>query len=149
MSEANKALFRRWFDEVWNQGREDTIDELFAATAIAHGIGENEQPLTGPSQFKPFVRNMRGAIPDIHIAIEQLVAEGDWVSCRVSLTGTHSGPGLGVNPTGGAIKIGGIVLARIQNGQIVGGWNSWDQLGLLRQIGALPSPTRDRFVTAS
>ena len=50
MSDANKALVRRWFDEVWNQGREDTIDELLAATAIAHGLGEGDQPVTGPAQ---------------------------------------------------------------------------------------------------
>jgi steroid delta-isomerase-like uncharacterized protein len=149
MSDANKTLVRRWFDEVWNQGREDTIDELLAATAIAHGLGEGDQPVTGPAQLKPFVRNLRGAIPDIHITIEQIVAEDDWVSCRIAVTGTHTGAGLGVAATGRKIAIGGIVLARVRNGQIAGGWNSWDQLGLLRQIGALPAATHDRFVATS
>ena len=70
MSEANKAMVRRWFEEVWNQGREETIDELFAANGIGYGLGDTEAPVQGPAGIKPFVRNLRGAIPDIHMKIE-------------------------------------------------------------------------------
>ena len=147
MSEANKALIRRWFDEVWNQGRESTIDELLAADAVAHGLGDTEVDLRGPAQFKPFVHNLRGAFPDIRMTIEDTLADGDKVMVRLRVEGTHRGANLGVPPTGRRIHIAGIVLVRIVSGQIVEGWNSWDQLGLLRQIGALPVPEgRDRFV---
>jgi len=150
MSQANKDLIHRWFEEVWNQGRESTIDELFAERGIAHGIGETEAPLHGPSEFKPFVRNLRGSFPDVRISVEDTVAEGDKVTVRVRLEGTHKGPGLGVPPTGQRVRIAGIIIVRISKGQIVEGWNSWDQLGLLRQIGALPSADgRDRFVADS
>jgi steroid delta-isomerase-like uncharacterized protein len=150
MSQANKDLVYRWFEQVWNQGRESAIDELFAASGIAHGIGQGEATLHGPAEFKPFVRNLRGSLPDVRISVQDAISEGDKVTVRVLLEGTHSGPGLGVSPTGRKVRVAGIVLVRIANGQIVEGWNSWDQLGLLRQIGALPSlEGHDRLVADS
>ena len=149
MSESNKALIHRWFDEVWNQGRESTIDELFAATGIGHGLADGDITIHGPAQFKPFVRNLRGAFPDLRISIEDTLTDGDKALVRVVLEGTHKGSELGVPPTGRRMRVQGMVLVRIANGQIVEGWNSWDQLGLLRQIGALPEAEgRDRFVAA-
>lgn len=149
MSEANKTLVRRWFEEVWNQGREETIDELFAAHGIGYGLGDTEAPIRGPAGIKPFVRNLRGALPDIHMKIEDIMAEGDRVTVRITVEGTHKGGNLGVVPTGQRVRIEGIVIVRIANDQIVEGWNSWDQLGLLRQIGALPAAgSRDRFTSA-
>jgi len=146
---ANKTLVRRWFEEVWNQGREDTIDSLFAANGIGYGLGDTEAPVQGPGGIKPFVRNLRGALPDIHMKIEDIMAEGDRVTVRITAEGTHKGGNLGVAPTGGRVRIEGIVIVRIANGQIVEGWNSWDQLGLLRQIGALPARKGpDQFTTA-
>jgi steroid delta-isomerase-like uncharacterized protein len=149
MSEANKTLVRRWFDEVWNQGREETIDELFAANGTGYGLGDTDVALRGPADFKPFVRNLRGGLPDIHMTIEDTIAEGDKVTVRIIVEGTHKGGHLGVAPTGRRVRIEGIVVVRIANGQIIEGWNSWDQLGLLRQIGALPAQKgRDQFTTA-
>ena len=149
MSEANKALVRRWFDEVWNQGREETIDELFAPQGIGYGLGDTDVPTRGPAEFKIFASNLRGALPDIHMKIEDSIAEGDRVTVRITVEGTHKGGQLGVPPTGRRIRIQGIVVVRIANGQIVEGWNSWDQLGLLRQIGALPAQKGpDQFTSA-
>ena len=135
---ANKALIRRWFDEVWNKGQEAAVDRLFAERGIAYGLGDTDAEVRGPEQIKQFVRNMRSSLPDVHITIEDIVAEADKVMVRVLLEGTHTGDGLGVPPTGRRVRVAGIVLARISNDQIVEGWNSWDQLGLLRQIGAVP-----------
>ena len=149
MSEANKAIVRRWFEEVWNQGREATVDELFAANGIGYGLGDTEAPVHGPAEFKPFARNLRGALPDIRMVIEDILAEGDKVTVRITVEGTHLGGQLGVAPTGRRIRIAGVVIVRIAGGQIVEGWNSWDQLGLLRQIGAIPADEGpDRFTSA-
>ena len=148
MSEANKSLVRRWFEEVWNQGREETIDELFSAKGVGYGLGDTDAPLHGPAGFKPFVANLRGALPDIHMTIDDILAEGDRVTVRISVEGTHKGGQLGVAPSGKRVGIAGIVIVRIANGQIVEGWNSWDQLGLLRHIGALPAAgSPDRFTS--
>jgi predicted ester cyclase len=81
--------------------------------------------------------------------IEDSIAEGDKVTVRITVEGTHKGGNLGVPPTGRRIRIEGIVVIRIANGQLVEGWNSWDQLGLLRQIGVLPAAgDPDRFTSA-
>ena len=135
-----KDLIHRWFDEVWNQGREETIDELFASEAIAHGLGEAEAQVRGPAEFKTFWRSLRSALPDMRIRIEDTIAAGDKVAARVVLEGAHRGDGLGVPPTGRRVTVSGVVIVRISGGQIVEGWNSWDQLGLLQQIGAIPTP---------
>jgi len=149
MSDANKALVRRWFEEVWNQGREETIDELFAAHGIGYGLGDTDIPTHGPAEFKLFAKNLRGAIPDIHMTIEDIMAEGDKVTVRITVEGTHKGDQLGVAATGRPVRFAGVVMVRIANGQIVEGWNSWDQFGLLRQIGALPAAgNKDRFTSA-
>jgi steroid delta-isomerase-like uncharacterized protein len=149
MTETNKALVRRWFKEVWNEGRETTIDELFAEGGVAYGLGDGEAQVRGPAQLKTFVRNLRATLPDLQISIQDIMAEEDKVMVRVLLEGTHSGSGLGVPPSGRKVRVAGIVVIRISKGQFVEGWNSWDQLGLLRQIGALPEPAaEDQFLTA-
>ena len=148
MSEQNKAVVRRWFEEVWNQGREATIDELFPAEGVAHGLGDSEADVHGAAEFKPFVANIRGSIPDTHIRVDDIFADGDRVAVRVTLEGTHSGEGLSVPPTGRKVRIQGIIILRMVDGRIVEGWNCYDQLGLLRQIGALPGAGgRDRFLS--
>ena len=82
--------------------------------------------------------------------MEDIVCEGERVAVRIVLQGTHTGPGLGVAPTGRKVSIQGIIIVRIVDGQIVEGWNNYDQLGLLRQVGALPgSGDEDRFLRAS
>src|ERR1700686_1104979 len=149
MTETNKTLVRRWFKEVWNEGREATIDELFAENGVAYGLGDREAEVRGPAQLKPFVRNLRGSFPDLQISIHDIMAEEDRVMVRVLLEGTHAGFGLGVSPSGRRISVAGIVVIRISKGQFVEGWNSWDHLGLLRQIGALPvTEGEDQFLTA-
>jgi len=150
VSEKNKAVVCRWFEEVWNQGREATIDELFPAEGVAHGLGDSESDVHGPAEFKPFAANIRGSIPDVQIRVKDILSEGDRVAVRVTVEGTHSGQGLGVPPTGRRVSIQGIIILRLVDGQMVEAWNSYDQLGLLRQIGALPDPGgRDRFLSTS
>ncbi len=149
MQNSPHALIHRWFDEVWNQGREETVDELFAADGIGHGLGEGSADVHGPAEFKIFLRNMRSALPDIQIRIEDTIADDVKAAARVVLEGTHLGDGLGVAPTGRRVAVTGIVIVRVAGGHIVEGWNSWDQLGLMRQIGAIPAPdAADRFLSA-
>ena len=143
----NKALVRRWFDEVWNNRQEGTVDKLMASYAVAHGLGDSDMQIRGPGEFKIFLQNMLDSFPDLHISVEDIFAEEDKVMVSVLLVGTHQGVGLGIPATGRRISVAGIVLVRIKDGQIVEGWNSWDQLGLLRQIGAIPMPAgSDQFL---
>jgi steroid delta-isomerase-like uncharacterized protein len=143
------TLIHRWFDEVWNHGREETVDELFAPDGICHGLGEGIADVHGPAGFKVFLGNMRSAFPDVHIGIEDTIVHESKAVVRVVLEGTHLGEGLGLPPTGRRVSITGVVIVRVAGGQIAEGWNSWDQLGLLRQLGAIPAPEApDRFLSA-
>jgi len=138
MSQENKALLRRWFEEVWNKGRADAIDELFAADGIAHGLSDNEgQPLRGPSDFKPFHGVFRGAFPDIEVVVEDMIAEGDLVAARCSVRGKHTGDHLGVAASNAAVQFSGMSIVRIKDGKIVEAWNNFDFLKMSKEIGAI------------
>ena len=137
MSEENKALLRRWFEEVWNQGRAASIDEMLASDAIVHGLGPS---LRGPSEFKPFQAMYRGAFPDIDLQVDDMLAEGDLVAARWSGVGTHRGDGLGFMATSKRAQFKGLTIVRVRDGKIVEGWNSFDQLGMLQQLGVVTLP---------
>jgi len=134
MSTENKALVRRWFKEVWNDGNAKTIDELLTDRSVIHGLGED---LRGSSGFKVFHTAYRDAFPDVKIQIERMVAEDDLVAVHWSATATHSGGGLGFTATGRPVKFSGMALARFEGNKLVEGWNNFDQLGLLQQIGVV------------
>ena len=138
MSTENKLLVRRWFEEVWNKGRADAIDEMLATDAVVHGLGSG---VTGPAEFKAFHSAYRNAFPDVTIRIDDIVAEGDIVAARWSGTGTHRGGGLGFAATGRGIQFSGMLFVRVQNGRLVEGWNNFDQLGMLQQLGAVTLPS--------
>ena len=137
MSAENKAMCRRWFEEVWNQGRAATIDELLAPDAVVHGLGPDQH---GPDEFKPFYRQYRASFPDIHIHVDELVAEGDRVAVRWSGKATHKGDDLGFKATGRPVAFSGMVFVRVKDGRLVEGWNLFDQLGMLQQLGVVNLP---------
>jgi len=129
-TEYNKALTRRWFEEVWNQGLDGTIDELFMPEGVGHGLGESDVTVRGPAALKLFINNFRKSISDLRIDIDDILAENDEVMVRGVLTGTHTGDGLGVPASGTPIRVALIVVIRFVGNQIAEVWNSWDQLGL-------------------
>ena len=98
MSEAHKALLRRWFDEVWNQRRDSAIDEMFAADCVAYGLGASDTPVRGPNEFRQFMSNIVAAFPDVQIRVDDVFADDHRAAARVTLEGTHTGHGLGVAP---------------------------------------------------
>jgi steroid delta-isomerase-like uncharacterized protein len=139
MSAENIQVIRRWFDEVWNQGRMEAIDELFAADGIAYGLGEAGKDVHGAAGFKPFVHRIRNAFPDIHITVDDTINEGDKIAARFTATMTHTGDDLGFPATGKRVTVSGISFTRIAKGQIVQGWNNWDIYGMMQQLEAEPS----------
>lgn len=137
MSAENKALIRRWFEEVWNKGREAAIDDMLASRAVVHGLGPD---LQGPEAFKSFHRAYRNAFPDVKIQIEDIVCEGDTVATRWGGSGTHQGDGLGFPATGKPVRFTGMLFARVENGKLTEGWNIFDQLGMFQQMGIVTPP---------
>ena len=136
--EENKALLRRWFEEVWNQGRAEAIPELLAEDGIAHGLSEDaSQPLRGPAGFLPFHAQFREAFPNIEVVVEDQIAEGDLVATRCSVRGKHTGDSLGFKATQAPVEFTGMVITRIKDGKIVEAWNNFDFMKMYRQLGAI------------
>jgi steroid delta-isomerase-like uncharacterized protein len=132
----NKALIRRWFEQVWNRGRADAIDEMWAADAVAHGVSDGPgKTMKGPADFKPFHSIFRGAFPDLEVSVEDAIAEGDMVAARCRVRGRHTGDHLGVAATGAPVEFTGMVFARIKDGKLVEAWNNFDFLAMNKQIG--------------
>lgn len=136
----NIQLMLRWFQEVWNEGRIQTVYDLLVPESVARGQRGSESEIRGPEEFVQFVREIRGAFPDIHLVVEDILGAGDKVVVRWSATMTHSGDSLGIPATGKRVRNRGISIATIDKGKIVEGWDNWDQLGMLEQLGAYTPP---------
>lgn len=138
MYEENRALIHRWFEEVWNKGRAEAIDEMFAEDGIANGLAdESGEALRGPSGFKPFFQKFREAFPNIEVIVEDTVAEGDKIAARCRVRGTHQGDSLGVAATNNEIEFTGICIVSIKDGKIAEAWNNFDFMSMSRQINAI------------
>jgi len=138
MSEANKEILRRWFDEVWNKGRDEAIEEMFDENGIAHGLSDDPaNPIKGPRGYKPFYAVFRQAFPNIVIVIEDMVAEGDKVAARCSVRAKHEGEFMGRAATQSPVEFTGITIVRIDNGKIVEAWNNFDFMTMYKQTGHL------------
>jgi predicted ester cyclase len=138
MSEENKALLQRWFEEVWNKGRADAIDEMLDEKGVVHGLsGDPSSPLIGPRDFRPFHTLFRDAFPNIKTVSEDIMAEGDKVAARCSVRAMHEGNFLGIDATQSPVDFTGMVIVRIYNGKIVEAWNNFDFMTLHRQVGLL------------
>ena len=136
--ERYETIAHRWFEEVWNQQREDVIDALMHEDCIAHGLtDETGRELRGPAGFKSLFRAFTQAYPDIHVTVNETVSEGDRVVARCTVTGTHTGDGIGVAPTQRPIEFTGLVLIRVKDGKFIEGWNQFDFMNMYQQLGAL------------
>ena len=135
----NAATYRRWFDEGCSQGNVDLADELYAPDYVSHSLPPDFP--TGVEGLKSFVRALREGMPDLRCPVEDVVAEGDRVAGRFSLRGTHAGTLLGIPATGKPVDVGVMVIARFDPaGKCIEDWAVMDQLGLLRQVSAIPAP---------
>jgi steroid delta-isomerase-like uncharacterized protein len=135
--EQNKVIFRRYVEEVGNEGNLDLADEIFDRYLAHQSDGSVLE--RGPEDVKRFMGEFREGFPDFHSTIEDMVAEGDKVVTRWTMRGTHRGEFRGIAPTGKQIAVTGIGIFRFSpEGKVVESWDNFDQLGMMRQLGALP-----------
>jgi steroid delta-isomerase-like uncharacterized protein len=139
LTEANKALARRFYEEGWNQGNLAVFDELLASNHVLHDPGFPEL-IRGPEGFKQYYATYRTAFPGNQLTVEDYLAEGDTVVSRWTGRGTHKGDLMGIAPTGKQVTVTGISIQRIANGKIVEEWSNYDMLGMLQQLGVAPMP---------
>jgi steroid delta-isomerase-like uncharacterized protein len=136
----NANLIRRWFEEVWNQGNEQTIDAMCAKDAIGYGQAQRGADIRGPEHFKQFWRGFRDAFSNIHVDIHETIEQDDRVAARWTLTMSHTGAFLGIAAANKRVSVNGISIQRFANGLIIEAWDNWDQLDLLVQLGAVAQP---------
>ena len=140
MSHNQRTLAHEWFEKVWNQGRVEVIDELFATEGVAHGlVDEAGNELRGPAGFKPFFQKFREAFPDMTITVEDTIVEGDKIAARCLVRGTHLGHTLGMAATRNPVQFTGISILRVRDGQIVEAWNNFDFATMTAQLSAAPA----------
>jgi len=130
---SSTQLARRWFNDVWNDRREATIHELLHPDAIGHLEGVD---VRGVEEFLQMRAALLEAFPDMRVNVESTIAEGDDVVLRWTASGTHRGAGLGFDATHRPVAFRGITWLRFANGQLVEGWDSWNQGGLIASLQA-------------
>ncbi len=135
--EENKAQFRRTYNELFNQGNLAIAEEVVAPDFINHEVPPG-LPNRGPEAMRQVVMMLRRAFPDLHFKVEELIAEGDTVAGRVTMSGTHQGPFMGIAPTGRSVQQAHIHFVRFVDGKAVEQRAVRDDLTLMWQIGIIP-----------
>jgi steroid delta-isomerase-like uncharacterized protein len=132
MSEENKAVIRRLYEEVWNQHNPEAADEFVASDVFTRDmVPEHQHGIDG---FKHLVRWMHTAIPDLHYDTEEIIAEGDKVATFVTFSGTHTGPLRDLDPTGRQVSVEQTHWFRVANGKVAETWSVRDDLGMMQQM---------------
>jgi predicted ester cyclase len=138
-TEENKALIRRWLEQCYNEGNLAAADDFVAVNYVNHSAPHGQTPrLQGEIEYITLIRS---AFPDIHLAIEDQIAEEDKVVTRLTATGTYRGGVEDIPPkavVGKQVRVTEILIHRISSGNVVEDWMEFDQLGLWRQLGVIP-----------
>jgi len=138
VSQENKALMERWFEEVWNKGRAEAIREMVTEDLVVHGLSDAKgEAIKGVKEFDRFHSQFVNAFPNIQVEVEDLIAEGDKVAARCTVRAKHTGDALGVAPTNTDVDFTGIAIVRISGGKIVEAWNNFDFMKMNRQLGII------------
>jgi len=139
-TEENKAIARRWVEEIWDKGSVAAMDELLAANFVFNYAAPG-----GASDREGYERTVtmyHTVSPDMHYAVDDIVTEGDKVAVRWTGQGTHKGDLMGIAPTGKQVTITGISILRIAGGKIVEEWGEMNLLGALQELGTFPPPSQ-------
>ncbi len=124
-------LGRRWFEEVWNERRDEAIDELMASNAVGHMEGGD---VHGPAEFRNARAVFLNALPDMHITVEGVLSQGDQAVVRWRVQATHTGELLGIPPTHLKVEVRGMSWLTVRHGKVVEGWDTWNLGGLLDSL---------------
>jgi predicted ester cyclase len=143
MTPTPDAVARDWFENVWNNLDESSIDRLMHPEGVVHGLGP--QPTRGPEGFKPFFRVFKNSLRGIQVHVERSVVEGDTAALLCHVVANHAGDGLGP-ASGKNVDFWGITMVRVKDGRLVEGWNSFDFLTMYQQMGWVGNPVTPQRV---
>lgn len=133
--EENKALVRRFYQEVWNRGNVDVTSEVFAEEYVRHDLRPTEA-LPGPAGQAKIAADFRAAFPDLRMELDLILGDGDLVAARWTAEGTNTGPWGGRPATGKPARFSGVNIFWFRDGKVIELWNHRDDLGLMQQLGA-------------
>jgi steroid delta-isomerase-like uncharacterized protein len=134
--EENKALVRRFYEEVWDKGNTELVYEVFADDYVRHDLRPTEA-LPGPEGQKKVADDFRAAFPDLRVTVDLIIGEEDFVVGRWTASGTHLGSWGGLEPTGRLATFSAVNIYRFENGKVAEIWNHRDDFGLTEQIGSV------------
>lgn len=136
-TEHNKTIIRRNYEELWNGRRFELADEFYASDSVSGGAGSERAP--GPEGFKQLMKRMIAGFPDLHFSILNMIGEGDSVATLWEVSGTYRGgtPGFPDSAIGKRTTQRGVTVNRLRDGKIIEGFNSMDQLEMLKNLGIL------------
>jgi len=137
----NKAIVRRFVDEIFVQGRPETIDALLADDFVAHTWPSTGHP---KDDLKRATERAHGALTNPRFTIDDMIAEGDRVAVRLTSGATQTGPFMGMPPSGKSYEISEIHIFRLRDGKVIEHWHQFDQLGMMKQLGAMPGEPAER-----
>jgi predicted ester cyclase len=138
-TEENKAIVRRYHEELFNMGNLAVADEVFDSNYVNSAIDQMGLP-RGPEGFKQYASMMRTAFPDLHLTVEDQVAEENKVVHRIIARGTHKGDLMDIAPTNKQVEINVIAIDHISGGKVLETWVVVDMFGMMQQIGVIPPP---------
>jgi predicted ester cyclase len=139
MKESDRKLGHRWFELVWNQGKREAITEMVGPHTVFHDSGIDT---VGSDNFSAFYDRLKGMFSEFHIHVDDSFAENNMLCVRWTCSAKHNGPAFGIDATGTPIRVTGISIARVADGQFKEVWQNWDMLGMMQQIqGAASAPT--------
>jgi len=133
-AEEHRSIIQRYYEEVWNRGRLDVLDELLDQQYINHTPSVPGPP-PGPAGLKPIVAAIRKAFPDLHYEIKEIVVNDSMAVARVVMTGTQQDSLFDLPPTGKKIMVNQINMEKIRNGRVVEHWRVTDELSMMKQLG--------------
>ena len=129
------TFLEKWFEEVWNKGREEAIDEMLLPDVKTHGLQHPDgPPANGRQAFKIFHEQLRFSFSDIHVEVKQTISEGNKTMALCEVTGVHTGDGLGWPATGKRVTFTGMCLVRLEDGRVAEAWNQFDLGSIYRQL---------------
>jgi predicted ester cyclase len=128
------TFLERWYEEVWNKGRESAIDEMVEPNVIAHGLTPDGSPVIGAELFKSFFRTFQSTLSGVHVRVEDTVTQGDLTVARFFVTAKHTGDALGIPPKGNAIHFTGVSIVRLKDDRIAEAWNYLDFPKMYKQM---------------
>ena len=135
-----KLIVKRLFEEPW-KGNFEVIDEFVAPNYVGHDPAEPD-PIRGPAGLRANIEMYLAGFPDGGITVDDQIVDGDKVATRWTGRGTQTGEVAGIAPTGKEVTISGLTISRLEGGMVVEEWATWDTLGMLIQLGAIPEPAR-------